>query len=64
LPLPEGFWLQAGIVAASIAVMVGLSVNSSLRQHRRATIWISSMSLLILDRPVYWLSVSARPRPG
>ena len=48
LPLPEGFWLQAGIVAASIAVMVGLSVNSSLRQHRRATVWISSMSLLIL----------------
>jgi undecaprenyl-diphosphatase len=48
LPLPEGFWLQAGIVAASIAVMVGLSANSSLRRHRRATIWISSMSLLIL----------------
>ena len=48
LPLPEGFWLQAGIVAGSIAVMVGLSVNSSLRRHRRATLWISSMSLLIL----------------
>ena len=48
LPLPEGFWLQAGIVAGSIAAMVGLSVNSSLRRHRRATIWISSMSLLIL----------------
>jgi undecaprenyl-diphosphatase len=48
LPLPEGFWLEAGIVAGSIAVMVGLSVNSSLRRHRRATIWISSMSLLIL----------------
>jgi undecaprenyl-diphosphatase len=48
LPLPEGFWLEAGIVAASIAVMVGLSVNSSLRRHRRATIWISSMSLAIL----------------
>ncbi|QUE89342.1 bifunctional DedA family/phosphatase PAP2 family protein [Pseudomonas sp. SCA2728.1_7] len=48
LPLPEGFWLQAGIVAGSIAAMVGLSVNSSLRRHRRATIWISSKSLLIL----------------
>lgn len=48
LPLPEGFWLQAGIVAASIAVMVGLSVNSSLRRHRRATVWICSMSLAIL----------------
>ncbi|MDR7055724.1 undecaprenyl-diphosphatase [Pseudomonas koreensis] len=48
LPLPEGFWLEAGIVAASIAVMLGLSVNSSVRRHRRATIWIGSMSLLIL----------------
>ncbi|MBN6774943.1 bifunctional DedA family/phosphatase PAP2 family protein [Pseudomonas granadensis] len=48
LPLPEGFWLEAGIVAASIAVMVGMSVNSSLRRHRRATLWIGSMSLLIL----------------
>ncbi|PWB34011.1 phosphoesterase [Pseudomonas sp. NDM] len=48
LPLPEGFWLEAGIVAASVAVMVGLSVNSSVRRHRRATIWIGSMSLLIL----------------
>lgn len=48
LPLPEGFWLEAGIVAASIALMVGLSVNSSVRRHRRATIWIGGMSLLIL----------------
>jgi undecaprenyl-diphosphatase len=48
LPLPEGFWLEAGIVGASIAVMVGLSVNSSVRRHRRATIWIGGMSLLIL----------------
>ena len=48
LPLPEGFWLQAGIVAGAIAAMVGLSANSSLRRHRRATLWISSMSLLIL----------------
>ncbi|WP_338920835.1 bifunctional DedA family/phosphatase PAP2 family protein [Pseudomonas silesiensis] len=48
LPLPEGFWLQAGIVAGSVAVMVGLSATSSLRRHRRATTWISGMSLLIL----------------
>ena len=48
LPLPEGFWLEAGIVAASIAVMLGLSVNSSVRRHRRATLWIGGMSLLIL----------------
>ena len=48
LPLPEGFWLQAGIVAGSVAVMIGLSATSSLRRHRRATTWISGMSLLIL----------------
>ncbi|WP_339538034.1 bifunctional DedA family/phosphatase PAP2 family protein [Pseudomonas sp. RA_15y_Pfl2_54] len=48
LPLPEGFWLEAGIVAGCIAAVVGLSVNSSLRRHRSATIWISSMNLLIL----------------
>jgi undecaprenyl-diphosphatase len=48
LPLPEGFWPQAGVVAASIAVMVGLSAASSLRRHRKATMFITGMSLLIL----------------
>lgn len=48
LPLPEGFWPEAGIVAGSIAVMLGLSVTSSLRRHRKATIVIAGMSLLIL----------------
>jgi len=48
LPLPEGFWPQAGIVVGSIAVMVGLSATSSLRQHRRATALIAGMSCLIL----------------
>ena len=48
LPLPEGFWPQAGIVAGSIALMVGLSVTSSLRRHRKATLLIAGMSVLIL----------------
>lgn len=48
LPLPEGFWPQTGIVAGSIAMMVGLSATSSLRQHRRATGLIAGMSFLIL----------------
>ncbi|KPH02603.1 phosphoesterase [Pseudomonas sp. RIT-PI-q] len=48
LPLPEGFWPEAGIVAGSIAVMVGLSATSSLRRHRKATVFIAGMSLLIL----------------
>jgi undecaprenyl-diphosphatase len=48
LPLPEGFWLQTGIVVGSIAVMVGLSATSSLRSHRNATMFIAGMSFLIL----------------
>ncbi|MHC8303274.1 bifunctional DedA family/phosphatase PAP2 family protein [Pseudomonas sp. ZS1P83] len=48
LPLPEGFWPEAGIVAGSIAVMLGLSVTSSLRRHRKAAVLITGMSFLIL----------------
>ncbi|MCP1443258.1 undecaprenyl-diphosphatase [Pseudomonas sp. GGS8] len=48
LPLPEGFWLETGIVAGSIAVMVGLSITSSMRRHRKATALITGMSFLIL----------------
>lgn len=48
LPLPEGFWPQAGIVAASIAIMLGLSINSTLRQHRSAPLLIAGLSLVIL----------------
>lgn len=48
LPLPEGFWPQAGVVAGSLAILIGLSVASSLRRHRRATLLMSGLSLLIL----------------
>jgi len=48
LPLPEGFWPEAGVVAGAIAAMVGLSITSSMRRHRKATILIAGMSLLIL----------------
>jgi len=48
LPLPEGFWPQAGIVLGSIAVMIGLSVNSSMRRHRHAAAYIAGLGLLIL----------------
>lgn len=48
LPLPEGFWLEAGIVAGCIAVLLGLSLNSSLRGHRRATVWVGGASLTLL----------------
>ena len=48
LPLPEGFWPEAGIIAGSIAVMIGLSVTSSLRRHRHATAYIAGLGLVIL----------------
>ncbi|WP_347902209.1 bifunctional DedA family/phosphatase PAP2 family protein [Pseudomonas purpurea] len=48
LPLPEGFWPQAGVVVGSLAVLIGLSINSSLRQHRKATLLIAGLSLAIL----------------
>jgi len=48
LPLPEGFWLDAGIIAAGLAVLVGLSINSSLRSHRHGTRLIAAVSLLAL----------------
>jgi undecaprenyl-diphosphatase len=48
LPLPEGFWPQAGVVIGSIAVMLGLSVNSSLRRHRHASAIIAGVGLAIL----------------
>jgi undecaprenyl-diphosphatase len=48
LPLPEGFWPQAGMVAGSIVVLVGLSINSTLRRHRSATLLITTLSFAIL----------------
>lgn len=48
LPLPAGFWPEAGIVATCLAVLLGLSLNSSLRGHRRATGWIGCASLTLL----------------
>jgi undecaprenyl-diphosphatase len=48
LPLPEGFWPQVGLVVGSIAALVGLSVNSSVRAHRLVTVYIAGLSLVIL----------------
>jgi undecaprenyl-diphosphatase len=48
LPLPEGFWPEAGIVAACLAIFAGLSLNSSLRGHRRATLLIGCLSGVLL----------------
>lgn len=48
LPLPEGFWPQAGVVVGGLALLIGLSINSSLRSMRRGTRLIAGMSLLAL----------------
>ncbi|WXL26638.1 bifunctional DedA family/phosphatase PAP2 family protein [Ectopseudomonas mendocina] len=49
LPLPEGFWLQAGAVAAGVAVVVGLSIQGSMRAQRHASLLsaIASLALLV-----------------
>lgn len=48
LPLPEGFWLQAGIVAAGFAVVLGVSVHTTWRSHNRGTRLIALACLLML----------------
>ncbi|OCT34575.1 bifunctional DedA family/phosphatase PAP2 family protein [Pseudomonas putida] len=48
LPLPEGFWLDAGIIAGGLAVLVGLSFNASIRDQRHGTRLIAGLSLVAL----------------
>ncbi len=49
LPLPEGFWPEAAVVGAGLAVMLALSIQSSMRGKRYATkvIAVSGAILLI-----------------
>jgi len=48
LPLPEGFWPEAAVVGAGLALLIGLSIQSSIRQKRYATKVISLTSLLLV----------------
>ncbi len=48
LPLPEDFWPQAGIVAACIALLMGLSLHATWRDRRRGTLLIALASLIML----------------
>ncbi|MHA6495215.1 bifunctional DedA family/phosphatase PAP2 family protein [Pseudomonas borbori] len=48
MPLPEGFWPQAAILAGAIALLVGVSVNSSMRQHRHTSLLAAGLSLALL----------------
>ncbi|MFT0868333.1 bifunctional DedA family/phosphatase PAP2 family protein [Pseudomonas sp. CAM1A] len=44
LPLPEGFWLDAGIVVGTLAVLIGLSLSTSIRDQRHGTRLIAALS--------------------
>lgn len=48
LPLPAGFWGEAAVVAFSLALLLGLSIHSSLRNQRRAPALAGGLSLAIL----------------
>jgi len=48
LPLPEGFWPEAGVVAAGFAVLLGVSVHVSWRGHPKSTLIVSLASLAML----------------
>jgi len=48
LPLPEGFWTEAAIVGAGLALLFGLSIQSSLRKKRYATRLISAISMILV----------------
>ncbi|WP_397451220.1 bifunctional DedA family/phosphatase PAP2 family protein [Pseudomonas sp. NA-150] len=48
LPLPEGFWPQAGVVAGAIVVFAALSIHVSVTGKRYATKLIAALSLLML----------------
>ncbi|WP_367239181.1 bifunctional DedA family/phosphatase PAP2 family protein [Pseudomonas fulva] len=48
LPLPEGFWPQAGIIFGTLAVIIGLSLSTSIRDRRHGTRLIGALCLLAL----------------
>ncbi len=48
LPLPEGFWGQAAVVAAGMAVLIGVSLQASLRQQRWATAIMAGLGITLL----------------
>ncbi|HWD34288.1 MAG TPA: bifunctional DedA family/phosphatase PAP2 family protein [Pseudomonas sp.] len=48
LPLPEGFWLDAGLISAGLALLLGVSINCSLRSLRGGTRIIALLSLVAL----------------
>ncbi|MBD1553461.1 bifunctional DedA family/phosphatase PAP2 family protein [Pseudomonas typographi] len=60
LPLPAGFWPQAAVVAAGMALLVGLSAYSAWYRHARTTLLVAACSFaLLLALLVGWPYLSA-----
>lgn len=53
LPLPPGFWPQAGAVAAGLALVLVISVQGSLRGQRHASLLTAGSSLALLLGLIY-----------
>lgn len=54
LPLPEGFWGEAGIIVGALAALLGIVIHSSLRQMR----WVSPLSVFLLGLALLGLLLS------
>lgn len=48
LPLPEGFWPQAAVVAAGLALLLVLTIQSSLREQRQASLIAAGLGTILL----------------
>jgi undecaprenyl-diphosphatase len=48
LPLPDGFWPQAGALAAGVAIVAALGIQGSLRKLRYASLLAAAASLALL----------------
>ncbi|MFJ5299980.1 bifunctional DedA family/phosphatase PAP2 family protein [Pseudomonas sp. NPDC088368] len=48
LPLPEGFWPEAGVVAAALAVSLGVAIHASVQGKPYAIRLIAVLSLILL----------------
>jgi len=48
LPLPEGFWPEAAVVGGGLAVLVGVSIQTSLRSKKYATEIMAATSAILL----------------
>jgi undecaprenyl-diphosphatase len=59
LPLPEGFWLSSGVIAAALGLLLAFTVQLSLRRQRLATpltAWGSALCLAALMIGWPWLA--------